>query len=87
MSEVKGKMIYCSRCGTTHFLKLIGKGLADSGYTIWDKFEPTPEYWMHVYELGGYLCPTCSYKFKYLVKSFMGDKPLATAWRLPEEQQ
>lgn len=45
MAEVKGMMLICDRCSNSVFLKTIGDGEADGGYTRWNKFEDPPEGW------------------------------------------
>lgn len=68
MAEVNGKLITCDRCGTTIFLKCIGEGERDGGYTRWNKFEPIPDGWdkLEVPSTNNshptymQLCPSCS---------------------------
>ena len=39
MSEVKGKLVTCNRCGKTHFEKFIENVSADGGYSSYDRYE------------------------------------------------
>lgn len=45
MSEVTGKLVACDRCGKQIFVRTIGEGEADGGFTRWNKFEPLPDGW------------------------------------------
>lgn len=80
MQPVKGMMVTCSRCGHQHFLKYLGKGDADGGYTTWDKYEKLPEEWLYETQVG-YLCPECANKFRAFVTEFMDGK-VAPSWLL-----
>lgn len=59
MAEAKGLLKICDRCGETVFLKTIGDGEADGGYTRWNKFETPPEGWGYSLKVGT-LCPKCN---------------------------
>lgn len=69
MSEVKGRLVTCDRCGETTFSKTVGDGEADGGFTRWNKFEPLPPGW------GGHkgkdLCPSCSREWNKIETEFM----------------
>lgn len=82
MSEQKGKMVTCARDDNFVFLKLIGKGEADGGYTVWDKFEPLPDNWLFDMDFG-YLCPACAMKFKTFVNEFFDGK-VSDKWKLKD---
>lgn len=69
MAEVNGKMIICDRCGATAFLKCVGEGERDGGYTRWNKFEPAPEGWGNHYDVGR-LCPACNEEYINLIDTF-----------------
>lgn len=81
MSERKGKLVSCDRCGREIFLKYIGKGEADGGYTIWDRFENLPDDWMYTSQIGT-LCPHCAGLFRIFIYKLMGSKSIAPAWAL-----
>lgn len=49
MAEMTGKLVTCDRCGDQVFLRATGEGERDGGFTRWNKFEPFPEGWDHVY--------------------------------------
>lgn len=70
MSEVNGKLVTCDRCDETVFLKCIGEGERDGGFTRWNKFESFPEGWERHSEVG-LLCPDCNRQYKSLVNTFM----------------
>lgn len=76
MAEKVGKMITCDRCGETVFLKCIGEGETDGGYTRWNKFEAAPEGWAYHLDVGR-LCPKCDSLYTGIIKSFM-NKELIT---------
>jgi len=63
---INGRMIYCERCNKQLFLKCIGEGESDGGYTRWNKFEDVPKGWGAVYDTnheGKYICDECRKKF------------------------
>lgn len=71
MSKVKGELLTCDRCGETIFLKYLGKGNADGGYTTWDKYEDAEEWG---YEVHSNLCPKCMKEYKEMINDFFGKK-------------
>ena len=70
MSEQCGKLITCDRCGKNVFLKCIGEGETDGGYTKWNKFEENPNGWKYYYNTG-LLCPECNEEYVDIVEEFM----------------
>jgi hypothetical protein len=72
MAETNGKLVTCDRCGKQVFLKCVGEGEADGGFTRWNKFENFPEGWEYHCEVGR-LCPDCNGKYKNLVNTFMSE--------------
>ena len=72
MSRENGKRIICDRCGEQVFVKHIGDGERDGGFTRWNEFEPTPEGWgMHkFYDL----CPACSSAWNKIETQFMNQE-------------
>lgn len=80
MGSEKGKLIKCDRCGKEHFLKFIGVGEADGGYTTWDKFEDLPDTWMYDSRIG-YLCDSCAGIFRLFIHHFMRGK-VAPSWKI-----
>lgn len=83
MSETKGKLTTCDRCGKEIFRKYIGKGETDGGYTTWDKFEDLPEEWMYHTQIG-YLCPHCAGLFRAFVYKLMPSRQniIASTWKM-----
>lgn len=76
MAERKGKLLDCDRCGKSTFLKLIGEGEADGGFTRWDKFERMPEGWGFIdtnnsMDRIALLCDNCSKEYMKMFKEFM----------------
>ena len=61
MSSIEGKLITCDLCGTSVFLKYLGKREADGGFTTWREYEKLPNGWNAI-SVRGYdsLCPACS---------------------------
>lgn len=59
MSEVEGKLLTCDVCGETVFLKYVGDGESDGGFTRRRKYEDRPEGW-GMFDVYGMLCPSCS---------------------------
>lgn len=72
MAQMNGKMMVCDRCGENVFLKCVGEGEMDGGYTRWNKFEATPHGWSNCIG-AGLLCPACKGKYEALIATFMGD--------------
>ncbi len=68
MSRENGQLKTCDRCGKTVFLKTIGDGETDGGYTRWNKFESAIG-WTTECDIGD-LCPDCSKQFEELKESF-----------------
>ena len=76
MSERKGKLLECDRCGKSTFLNLTGEGEADGGFTRWDKFERMPEGWEFIHTNNSMdrivlLCDNCNKEYKKMFKEFM----------------
>lgn len=74
MSSVKGNMRTCDRCGEWIFLKCIGEGSADGGYTRWNEFEPAPG-WDYLSNIGD-LCPSCMDEHARLMDAFQKRIPM-----------
>lgn len=70
MSEQCGKLVTCDRCGKNAFLKCIGEGETDGGYTKWNKFEEAHNGWKYYYNTG-LLCPECNEEYVDIVEEFM----------------
>ena len=68
MAYENGRLYKCDRCGAQAFVKTIGDGEADGGFTRWNKFEPLVG-WNSTLEVG-LLCPACDAKWKHLVERF-----------------
>lgn len=81
MSDKRGKLTTCNRCGQTVFREYIGQGETDGGYTTWDKYEPLPESWLHTTEVGD-LCPTCAGLFRIFIHKLMDGQKVAPIWDL-----
>ena len=72
MSQVKGRLVTCDRCGETIFSKTTGDGDADGGYTRWNKFEPLPRGW--TLHNGKDLCPSCANEWNKIETEFLKRK-------------
>lgn len=68
MARENGQLRTCDRCGKTVFLKTIGDGETDGGYTRWNKFEDATG-WRNERDIGD-LCPECSQRFEELKQNF-----------------
>ena len=82
MSNQRGKLITCDRCGKTVFLKELSakERDTDGGYTRWNeyKYENPQEGWTNQY-FGDYktnydLCPACTKKLEEARKMFFETK-------------
>ena len=74
MSDWKGMIIGCDRCGKELRRKRLGETELDGGFTHVEMFEEIPETWKYRYEIG-YLCPECNTAYETLVKNFMEKRP------------
>lgn len=74
MSEWKGMIIGCDRCGKELRRKRLGETELDGGFTHVERFEEIPETWKHRYEIG-WLCPECNTAYETLIKNFMEKRP------------
>lgn len=68
MARENGQLRTCDRCGKTVFLKTVGDGETDGGYTRWNKFEDVKG-WTTESDIGD-LCPDCSELLNILKKNF-----------------
>lgn len=79
MSKVEGEILACDACGARVFLRYVGDGEADGGYTKWRKYEKPPEGWNSAKVHGyGDLCPACSQRANQAIDAALHkveDKP------------
>ncbi len=68
MGRENGQLRTCDRCGKTVFVKTIGDGERDGGYTRWNKFENVKG-WTTECDIGD-LCPDCSELLDIIKKNF-----------------
>lgn len=68
MARENGQMRICDRCKKKEFLKTIGEGETDGGYTRWNKFE-VAKGWTVASDIGD-LCPECSELFEQIKDKF-----------------
>ncbi len=71
--KADGRLVQCDRCQNQVFLQRIGRKDLDGGWTCWDEFEPLPEGWDYVTNVGD-LCPACSEEWKKRTAAFMEEK-------------
>lgn len=76
MSTAEGKMLACDVCGKSMFLKYLGDGEADGGYTKWRKYE-VADGWTR-YSLPGVvstgdLCPECAERIRDTLIEVIGN--------------
>lgn len=74
MSEAKGKLVTCDRCGATVFLAKIGAVDRDGGFTRYDTFEDEPEGWQYASDISCKLCPECNKEYRELIRKFKEQK-------------
>lgn len=72
MSSQNGKRVVCDRCGEQVFVKTIGDGEMDGGFTRWNKFDPLPNGWG--YHKGKDMCPACSSAWNKIESAFMNQE-------------
>ena len=70
MSEWKGMIIGCDRCGKELRRKRLGETELDGGFTHVERFEEMPETWKYRYEIG-YLCPECNAEYEEIITKCM----------------
>lgn len=91
MSEERGKLITCTRCTNTIFLKYLrshgGSNYSDPGY-LRAEYEELPKTWM--VPLGiGHLCPDCSRGLVDVLINYFGESTydkFDSRWKLEEEK-
>lgn len=71
MSEVKGLLKTCDRCGNQVFLKCTGDREADGGFTRWNEFEKAPDGWNNATDVGT-VCPRCWKEYVWLMDRYKG---------------
>ena len=70
MSEWKGMIVACDRCGKEYRRKFLGEKELDGGFTHIGKFEKMAETWEYRHDIG-WLCPECNSEYKSLLMRFM----------------
>lgn len=70
MSEWKGMIVSCDRCGKECRRKLLGEKDLDGGFTHIEQYEQMPGEWKYRFEIG-WLCPECTSEYESLTASFM----------------
>lgn len=73
MSDIKGLMRTCDRCGAWVFMKCVGEGSADGGYTRWNNFEPVSG-WDYIKDVGT-VCPKCWDEYTRFLNKFKQKPP------------
>lgn len=68
MSKVNGQLVMCDRCGMSEFVKTIGDGELDGGFTRWNKFEPLSVGWGKFDHRD--LCPKCNAEYQTILRNF-----------------
>lgn len=80
MAEIEGKRLICDVCGAEVFLKYVGDGEADGGFSRWRKYEERPKGW-HSINIATHawanVCPSCVER--------IGDAVQATVAEIREE--
>lgn len=91
MSEQIGKLVTCTRCKNTVFLKYLksvgGSNYTDPGYSR-AVYEDLPGDWMHATGMGD-LCPKCAREFIKYLKEFFGEENyegFASCWKIKEKE-
>ena len=84
MSEWKGMIIGCDRCGKELRRKRLGETELDGGFTHVERFEEMPETWKYRYEIG-YLCPECNAEIRYSAPSSGGRSGFSITFKLRRE--
>lgn len=70
MSEWKGMITICDRCGAENRRSYTGRTEMDGGFTRINNFEALAEGWeMHD---GKMFCPDCEREYQQTLKAFMG---------------
>ena len=78
IGEAKGMLLTCDSCGAACFLRTVGDGVTDGGYTKWNKFEDLPEGWRYIDRNIAQLCPNCNAEYEELITRFMENKNLTS---------
>lgn len=69
-----GMRVTCNRCGYQIFLRQIGYNSIDAAcvnrHSFYDVFEPMPEDWRIVHDLGGWVCGECHRGYARLLEKY-----------------
>ena len=66
MSRVNGNLRTCDKCGKQVFLKCVGEGERDGGFTRWNRFEEAKGWSVR----EGDLCPDCTEHYNAMIIEF-----------------
>lgn len=80
--RTSGQLRKCDRCGASVFLKCVGEGVTDGGYTRWNKFEDA-EGWSNELDIGD-LCPGCTTELEIMKEEF---KQMKKRWQESTEKE
>lgn len=75
MSEAKGLLKTCDRCGEQIFLRCTGEGSRDGGFTRWNEFEPATG-WNYIADVGS-VCPKCWSEYQNMLERYKKCPPKA----------
>ena len=70
MSEWKGAITICDRCGAECRRQLLATEGMDGGFTKIDKFQPAAAGWRYRHDVGD-LCPACDMEYRKMIDKFM----------------
>lgn len=76
MAEFEGKNLVCDLCGRSVFLKYIGEGESDGGFTKWRKYEEKPKGWSSmscVRFIFPNVCPSCAERIEDAIESVVNE--------------
>lgn len=69
-----GMRVTCQRCGYQIFLRQTGYNSVDAAianrHSFYDVFEPMPEDWRIVHDLGGWVCGECHRGYARLLEHY-----------------
>lgn len=71
MSEWKGMIVTCDRCGKETRREWLSEKEMDGGFTRIQNFEPIAEGWEYEPVIEGHLCPFCHDAFEQILDEFM----------------
>lgn len=75
MAETEGKLLTCDLCGMDTFLKYLGDGESDGGFTKWRRYQKADGWGnVHVGKISySTICPFCKKKIESALRTCISE--------------